>query len=357
MRTCALSYPSADGASTVRAWLWEPDERELNGRSRPRALVQIVHGMSEHAGRYLPFVEFLCAQGFAVCAHDHVGHGRTAAGANDLGHMPLRNGEDVLVNDVQALRMQAIGRLGIKMPYVLFGHSMGSFIARVYLTRYAFGVRAAIICGTGQQPLIMTGAGRFLCCVMARLHGERRHSKLAHALGAGAFARSVKDARTDADWISTDADVVDAYLADPLSGQMFTVGAYGTLAQLADFVLVEADGAKRLPLKAHASHEPVIPEEAQRVIMVIGIDGVGKTIRETCHRSALYAQFAGVDEETVVTPQLAARVVNAEGYGDRVYINKVESAADYEAAQAMANEFSCPVIAGSLHQGVYVCLH
>lgn len=131
----------------------------------------------------------------------------------------------------------------------------------------------------------------------------------------------------------------------------------GTLAQLADFVLVEADGAKHLPLKAHASHEPVIPEEAQRVIMVIGIDGVGKTIRETCHRSSLYAQLAGVDEETVVTPQLAARVVNAEGYGDRVYINKVESAADYEAAQAMANEFSCPVIAGSLHQGVYVCLH
>ena len=84
---------------------------------------------------------------------------------------------------------------------------------------------------------------------------------------------------------------------------------------------------------------------------------VGKTIRETCHRSALYAQLAGVDEETVVTPQLAARVVNDEGYGDRVYINKVESAADYEAAQAMANEFSCPVIAGSLHQGVYVCLH
>ena len=132
---------------------------------------------------------------------------------------------------------------------------------------------------------------------------------------------------------------------------------FRTLCALADYVFVEADGSKRLPLKAHASHEPVIPEEAQRVIMVIGIDGVGKTIRETCRRSALYAQLAGVDEETVVTPQLAARVVNAEGYGDRVYINKVESAADYEAAQAMANEFSCPVIAGSLHQGVYVCLH
>ena len=129
------------------------------------------------------------------------------------------------------------------------------------------------------------------------------------------------------------------------------------LSALADFVLVEADGAKRLPLKAHASHEPVIPAEAQRVIVVIGIDGIGRKISETCHRSALYAQLAGAEESDAVTPQLAARVVKAEGYGDRIYINKVESAADYEAAQAMANELSCPVIAGSLHQGVYVCLH
>lgn len=297
MRTCALSYPSADGASTVRAWLWEPDERELNGRSRPRALVQIVHGMSEHAGRYLPFVEFLCAQGFAVCAHDHVGHGRTAAGANDLGHMLLRNGEDVLVNDVQALRMQAIGRLGIKMPYVLFGHSMGSFIARVYLTRYAFGVRAAIICGTGQQPLIMTGAGRFLCCVMARLHGERRHSKLAHALGAGAFARSVKDARTDADWISTDADVVDAYLADPLSGQMFTVGAYGTLAQL-------ATDAQRRRLAARIPHG--LP-----MLFVAGADDPVGEYGRGVHRAVEEYRAAGVETvDEIIYPGARHEILN-----------------------------------------------
>ena len=96
---------------------------------------------------------------------------------------------------------------------------------------------------------------------------------------------------------------------------------------------------------------------AQRVVTVVGIDGIGRPISEVSHRSARYAQLAGVDEETTVTPEIAARVVNAENYGDRVYINKVESAADYEAAQTMAKEFSCPVIAGSLHQGVYVCLH
>ena len=129
------------------------------------------------------------------------------------------------------------------------------------------------------------------------------------------------------------------------------------LARLADFVLVEADGAKGLPLKAHEAHEPVIPPCAQRVVTVVGIDGIGRPISEVSHRSARYAQLAGVDEETTVTPEIAARVVNAESYGDRVYINKVESAADYEAAQTMARDFSCPVIAGSLHQGVYVCLH
>ena len=129
------------------------------------------------------------------------------------------------------------------------------------------------------------------------------------------------------------------------------------LARLADFVLVEADGAKGLPLKAHEAHEPVIPPCAQRVVTVVGIDGIGRPISEVSHRSARYAQLADVDEETTVTPEIAARVVNAENYGDRVYINKVESAADYEAAQTMAREFSCPVIAGSLHQGVYVCLH
>ena len=132
---------------------------------------------------------------------------------------------------------------------------------------------------------------------------------------------------------------------------------FEALAQLAPYVIVEADGAKRLPLKAHASHEPVIPAVAQRVVMVIGIDGIGKPIAETCHRPTLYAQIAGVSENDVVTPEIAAKVVNTEGWGDRVYINKVESAEAYDAAIALSKQFTCPVISGSLHKGVYACLH
>ena len=131
---------------------------------------------------------------------------------------------------------------------------------------------------------------------------------------------------------------------------------FETLARLADYVLVEADGSKRLPLKAHAPHEPVIPANAQRVVLVVGADGFGKPIRAVCHRPERYAALCGASEEADATPEREAAVLLAEGLGDRVYINKVETAADYDAAAALAARLACPVAAGSLHKGVYLCL-
>ncbi|MBQ1619478.1 MAG: putative selenium-dependent hydroxylase accessory protein YqeC, partial [Oscillospiraceae bacterium] len=116
------------------------------------------------------------------------------------------------------------------------------------------------------------------------------------------------------------------------------------------------DGAHRLPLKAHAAHEPVIPDGTQRSVLVLGADGFGKPIRETCHRPELYASLAGVSPDEIVTPQLAARVIRAEGWGDRVLVNKVESQETYLAAQELSRELTLPVVAGSLHKGVYTCL-
>ena len=132
--------------------------------------------------------------------------------------------------------------------------------------------------------------------------------------------------------------------------------SFDALARLADYVLVEADGSRRLPLKAHAPHEPVIPANAQRVVLVVGADGFGKPIRDVCHRSERYAALCGVSENALVTPELEATLILAEGLGDRVYINKVETAEDYDRAAALANRLTCPVTAGSLHKGVYLCL-
>lgn len=130
--------------------------------------------------------------------------------------------------------------------------------------------------------------------------------------------------------------------------------SFEALAALADFVLVEADGSKRLPLKAHVPHEPVIPVNARRIIYVVGADGFGRPIRQVCHRPERYAALCGASENDIVTPMLEAAVLHAEGYDTGwVYINKVETPEDWRNAEALAALLPGKVIAGSLWERVY----
>ena len=130
--------------------------------------------------------------------------------------------------------------------------------------------------------------------------------------------------------------------------------SFETLAALADFVLVEADGAKRLPLKAHAPHEPVIPPNARQTVYVVGADGFGRPIRQACHRPERYAALCGAAEDDIVTPALEAKVLHAEGYADGwVYVNKVETPQDWRNAEALAALLPGKVVAGSLWERVY----
>lgn len=126
------------------------------------------------------------------------------------------------------------------------------------------------------------------------------------------------------------------------------------LSRLADFVLVEADGAKRLPLKAHAAHEPVIPACTRQTVYVLGADGFGQLISRVCHRPERYAALCGVPEDTPVTPALAAKVLRMEGYADGwVYINKVETESAWRDAEALAALLPGTVMAGSLWKREY----
>lgn len=130
--------------------------------------------------------------------------------------------------------------------------------------------------------------------------------------------------------------------------------SFEALAALADFVLVEADGAKRLPLKAHAPYEPVIPACAARTIYVVGADGFDHPIQAVCHRPERYAPLCGAAPDTPVTPAMEARVLLAEGYGGGwVYVNKVESDRDRANAGALAAVLPGTVLAGSLHHREY----
>ena len=133
-------------------------------------------------------------------------------------------------------------------------------------------------------------------------------------------------------------------------------GGVPDLVCLADYVLVEADGAKRLPLKAHAEHEPVIPACAGRTVCVVGVDGLGAPVSQTCHRPQIFAQLAGVSADDAVTPEAVAAVLCAEALHDVVLINKVETAADWQAARRIAALCDTPVVAGSLWRDDLRCL-
>lgn len=126
-----------------------------------------------------------------------------------------------------------------------------------------------------------------------------------------------------------------------------------SLRALADYVLVEADGSRQLPLKAHAPHEPVIPAEAAQTICVIGASGFGRPICDVVHRPELFCRLTGADWHAPATPALAAHAIAAEGLCDRVFVNQLDAPADWPLAAALVQQLSVPVAGGSLRTGSY----
>ena len=246
--TVPLDFASSDGKTQINAKLWTSAEfgtPDAPGTEQPKAVVQIVHGMAEYIDRYDDLAAYLVGQGCAVCAEDHIGHGKSAAGPHDFGHMPVYGGKDILVNDVHTL-YRIVSALYPGVPYVLYGHSMGSFIARVYIARHGNELAACVLSGTGNVAAALSKGGRTLARAIAKVRGDRYRSKFIDSLGAGAYGKQIENARTPLDWLSTDGAVVDAYIADDLCGFMFTVGGYSTLLDLTAEVVTK-ENAQRVP--------------------------------------------------------------------------------------------------------------
>lgn len=127
------------------------------------------------------------------------------------------------------------------------------------------------------------------------------------------------------------------------------------LLRLAPYVLVEADGARGRPIKAHAAHEPVIPAEADQTVLVIGASGLGKPIRDAVHRPALFCQALGAAEDEPVTPVREAAFVKFEALHDRVLLNQMETPEQTALCRALAKELNCPVCAGALQKERLEC--
>ena len=129
--TVPIEFVSHDGRTRVNAKLWTSTAFGSDASKSieaPRGVIQIVHGMAEHIGRYDDFARCLARAGYLVCGHDHVGHGDTAPTAAHRGRMHPVCGGDALVADVQSLRLLVSQQVAAEVPYFMFGHSTGSHV-------------------------------------------------------------------------------------------------------------------------------------------------------------------------------------------------------------------------------------
>lgn len=127
--------------------------------------------------------------------------------------------------------------------------------------------------------------------------------------------------------------------------------SFEELAALADYVLVEADGSRQLPLKAHLPHEPVVPACADQVIQVLGLSGIGKPIGTAAHRPERYARLCGAAESDPATPARAAKVLLTEHLYTRVLLNQADTPEARALGRELAEYLDCPVTLASLQTG------
>jgi alpha-beta hydrolase superfamily lysophospholipase len=225
---------------------WLPSGRPV------RCVLHIQHGMAEHCLRYRHFAEFLASLGVAVYAQDHRGHGQSVAAGETLGYYADRDGWNLVLQDVRQLNRMA-SELHPGVPVVMFGHSMGSFIARAYAQRWGASLSGLIVSATGWRFGAIARAMGAVARWDARRIGARTPSKLMAALAMGSFNLQFFPARTKSDWLSRDKREVDAYVADRLCGYDCSAGLWADLFDgIVEFERQEAAGSPAVPRRLPA---------------------------------------------------------------------------------------------------------
>ena len=222
MECVPFERPSNRKGCTLACYKWLPD-------GEVRATLQIAHGMTEYVKRYSEMAEILCGLGFAVYGHDHLGHGRTADG--DYGYIDDSNGDQTLVGDFATVA-ETVREENPDVPHFVFGHSMGSFIVRRYITMYGRGIDGAIIMGTGTPPGAGVSLGRTIANMNIRLKGGRSVSKMLNKMVFGTYDSSFKDSKVKNRWLNRNLEEVKKYNADEICGFPFTNGGFRDLFTL-----------------------------------------------------------------------------------------------------------------------------
>ena len=212
---------SSDGKTRLHCEFYIPSEGEIRG------VVQISHGMTDYIGRYSNLAEALCSSGYVLCGNDHLGHGDSAASAEDFGYFADRDGYKLLIDDLKAMNDLARREFpGVSV--ILLGHSMGSFVARLYASKYAESIDGIIIHGTaGKNPVLPMG--KAVVKLLRMFKGARHRSELVHSLADGGYNKPFTEPKNSGAWLTRDPEQVADRIGNPKNDFIFTLAAYGDL--------------------------------------------------------------------------------------------------------------------------------
>ncbi|MBR5752897.1 MAG: lysophospholipase [Clostridia bacterium] len=222
-----FTFPSVVGDADIHAVSWKPD-------GPVKAVLQLVHGMAEYIDRYDGMARWFAERGIAVYGNDHLGHGLSVNDKYPLGYFGTKNEKGFVFRDDVKKLTDIAKEQNPGLPVILFGHSMGSFIARTYIAEYGAGLKAAVICGTaGPNPAI--GAAKAATALFTKT-SPKKGGKVMNSLAFGTYNKKT-DKRTAFDWLSIDETNIDKYIADPLCGFLFSNQGFRDLITLNDYMV------------------------------------------------------------------------------------------------------------------------
>ncbi len=285
--------PSKRGDVDLNCYRWMPS-------TEPIASLQIVHGMTEYILRYSEFAEHLTSQGIAVYGHDHLGHGGTS---EEKGYFADKDGYQLLVDDMACVTSRVEEELpGI--PHLVMGHSMGSFVTRIYLTQYGDRTSGAIIMGTGNPSGATMALALMISKLICSIKGTHGTSKMLNNLVFGGYDKKFTEPDLPNKWLCTNPETLNAYEADPLCGFDFTNSGYRDL-----FTMIRRNG-KEVDFER-------IPKDLP-ILLISGKEDPVGDFGKGVEKAKAGLENHGLKPEMILYPDMRHEILN-EFDKDRVY--------------------------------------
>ena len=221
----AFSVLSSDGKHLLKGYVYLP-EGDIAG------IFHVVHGMTEHIGRYDSFLTDMAKCGYIACGYDNLGHGYTANDDSELGYIADKDGWKLLAKDVRVFSDRVREEYGKDLPYYLMGHSMGSFIVRVAAESYVTPDKLVIMGTAGKNPVADMGIA--LTRIIGALKGKKHISALMDSIAFGSYNSHFEGEEAEAPnpWLTNDKAIRKKYANDKFCTFKFTVSAMGDLITL-----------------------------------------------------------------------------------------------------------------------------